>query len=106
MITTVQEKHNDELTRGAGGRINEVEENNNIIVDEGFRETGESTTTAMLSNREVAALNDEVSTISHKPHPPISTSCSPLYILTFIKTTLHEGRRPLNPPLYIISRVL
>ncbi len=47
MITRRNNK--DELTRGAGGRIKEVEEN---VLDDGFRGTGESATTARLRVQE------------------------------------------------------
>ncbi len=67
LICYHQEKHNkDELTRGAGGRIKEVEEN---IVDDGFKEIGDNVSTAILRTQEGihqkarAALSDEVSII-------------------------------------------
>ena len=67
LICDHQEKHNkDELTRGAGGRIKEVEEN---IVDDGFKEIGDNVSTAILRTQEGihqkarAALSDEVSII-------------------------------------------
>ncbi len=83
-----------------------VEEN---IVDE-FKVIGEDNKAGRFRTQEEmhqkanAALHDEVSTMinsvmqtqSCKPHPPIYTYCSPLKP---IMTTLHEGRRPLNPPL-------
>ncbi len=47
MITRRNNK--DELTRGAGGRIKEVEEN---VLDDGFRGTGESATAARLRVQE------------------------------------------------------
>ncbi len=70
----------------------EVEEN---IVDE-FKVIGDSGSTARLRTQEEihqkasAALSDEVSIIVNSTHPPISTSCSLLYILTPIMATLHE----------------
>ncbi len=69
MICDLQEKHNkDELTKGAGGRIKEVEEN----LDYQFALIGESTTTARLRTQEeihqkaVAVLSEKVSIIA--PH--------------------------------------
>ncbi len=63
----MQERHNkDELTRGAGGRIKEVEE---IFLEDGFRSSGESTITARLRTQEEifqkasAVLSDEASII-------------------------------------------
>ncbi len=66
LICNHQEKHNkDELTRGAGGRIKEVEE---FFVDE-FAVMGEDLTAGRLRAQEeihlkaIAALPDEVSTM-------------------------------------------
>ncbi len=59
-----QENPNIELTRGGGGRIKEVEEH---LLDDGFRGTGEGTTTARLRVQEEifqktsAVLFDKVS---------------------------------------------
>ncbi len=72
LICDHQEKHNkDELTRGAGGRIKEVEAN---ISTECFRETGERSITARLRAQEEihqkasAALADKVSIIVMSGH--------------------------------------
>ncbi len=73
LICDHQEKHNkDELTRGAGGRIKEAEDN---LVDE-FKPCGGSDITARLRAQEelhqkaIAVLSDEVSAIvqSWKPN--------------------------------------
>ncbi len=66
LICDHQEKPNIELTRGAGGRIKEVEEN---LTNDGFKGTGESHITARLRVQEEifqkasAALFDKVSII-------------------------------------------
>ncbi len=66
MICDLQEKHNkDELTKGAGGRIKEVEEN----LDDQFAPIGESLITGRLRVQEgrhqkaSAVLSDKVSII-------------------------------------------
>ena len=82
LICDHQEKVNkNELTRGAGGRIKETEEN---FVNDGFTELGESRTTARLRTQEKifqktsAALSDEVSTIIDSV---MQTTPTHLYIL-------------------------
>ncbi len=79
MICDLQEKHNkDELTKGAGGRIKEVEEN---LVDQ-FAPIGDSHSATRLRKQEdihqkaSAALSVEVSIIvmtalSHTSYMPL-----------------------------------
>ncbi len=72
LICDHQERHNkDELTRGAGGRIKEAEDN---FVDECFIELGENRVFGMLRVQEdryqktIAVLSDEVSIIVMSGH--------------------------------------
>ncbi len=81
LICDHQEKHNkDELTRGAGGRIKEVEEH---LVDE-FAVIGDDRMAGRLRAQEEmhqkasAALHDEVSTMINSV---MQTTSTHLYIL-------------------------